>query len=281
MKLGDLNTGILRRAVKAYASEAYGRRRRPPPIKDALAIEGHGFVDILRGMTDETNKGEDAHQRRYILRLGNPNYPHMKLVIAEVLFDGEFFFLVDPHDEIELDPSWPDYEDWQELRRYNHELKRRIERRWAREGIPTVQDLHDAAAEDVGRPDVELRAGKVLVAIDDAPGSETMAMTLASRGYDAFEAGGNDLGPEELLEIAEQSGADVVFLGTMVWGRNGRRFACELARRLADRDADRSPSILLVRKSNDHRDRPEGVGAVVPVPFDCEQILEALGKLLA
>ena len=52
----------------------------------------------------------------------------MKFVLPGYLLDGEFFFSVDTHDDLRIDPATPDYESWCELQRYNRGLKKQIER---------------------------------------------------------------------------------------------------------------------------------------------------------
>jgi hypothetical protein len=51
----------------------------------------------------------------------------MKLLLQEHLVAGEYFFAVDTHDQMEIKPDYPDYEQWMAVRRFNRELKRQIE----------------------------------------------------------------------------------------------------------------------------------------------------------
>ena len=72
------------------------------------------------------------------MRLGNRNYPFMKLLLQEHLVAGEFYFAVDTHDEMDIKPDFPDYEQWMALRRFNGNLKKRIESQLANEGLPAM-----------------------------------------------------------------------------------------------------------------------------------------------
>lgn len=186
MKLADLTEQILARAVEIYAEIAYGKER-PEQVLKALSIRGSTYRELLAQMDDEGWTG-DAPHRRYALRLGNPRYPCMKLVFEEMLFDGEFFFLVDTHDELELEPGFPDYEDWQELRRFNRDLKAKIERALAEAGLPTVEDMRRLAAEDAAVAEAVPRGKKVLVALRSLPESTAVALELSSHGYEATVA---------------------------------------------------------------------------------------------
>jgi len=287
VKLGDLTADLLRRAVEAYAREAFVQGW-PRQVEEALAIAGRNCVELLRGMTDESDQGDDAHHRRYVLRLGNPNYPCMKLVLEEVLFDGEFFFTVDTHDEIELDPSFPDYEDWQELRGYNVGLKQRIEEHWSREGIPTVQCVLDHAREDAERAEPEPRGRKVLVAVEDARESEAVALALRSRGYEVVQppheeaAGGLDYW--RVVETAERAEPDLALIGRFLGGHSGRHLALELSRRLGAREeggkGEHRMRLVLACSPYDTRVVPPGVDAVVADPFDSVEIFRAIENLL-
>ncbi len=305
MKLGDLTADVLRRAVEIYACEAYGSGW-PEQVESALAISGRNFVELLSGMIDESGEsGEtEAHHRRYVLRLGNPNYPCMKLVFEEVLFDGEFFFSVDTHDEIDLDPSFPDYDDWQELCRYNRGVKQRVEDAFAREGIPTIQTVRDIAAEDASAATPAPSGRKVLLALDNPLESEAVAMALRSRGYEVTEAphdpdrpapGGKSPSggagyvaePSRFPEIASAAGVDLVLVGHVFGGESGRRLCCELAEHRRSTPGESRggkrhlPCIVLGVRASDRRERPEGADAVVPEPFDREELLRALDELLS
>ena len=56
----------------------------------------------------------------------------MKLVFQELLVRDKFFFAVDTHDEMFVDSSWADFDQWIELKRENSEIKEKIEREWER-----------------------------------------------------------------------------------------------------------------------------------------------------
>ena len=271
MKLADLSARLLCHAIRVYARVAYGEEW-PKPIEKAAAIEGRTFREVLRRMEDESYEDH----RRYILRLGNPNYPCMKLAFEELLYDGEFFFFVDTHDDLDLDPSFPGYEDWEELRHYNRELKHRIEEAWVREGLPTIEVVRDLAAEDAEHADVEPRGRKVLLALDDPTEGEAVALALRSHGYEVYLADG----PERLLREVKRRRPDLVLVGHLLAGHSGRRIAGKLdgIRRRARRYPFR---LVLGMPRWDMREKPEQVDAVVPEPFDRSRLFRALDELLS
>ena len=271
MKLADVTAGFLCQAVAIYAREAYGEDW-PQAVKKAAAMKGRTFRQVLRKMTDESYEDH----RRYILRLGNPNYPCMKLAFEELLYDGEFFLVVDTHDDLDLDTSFPGYEDWQELRRYNRELKRKIERAWVGAGLPTIEEVRDLAAEDAERSE-ESRGSRVILALDDPTEGEAVALALRSHGYDVYRV----RDPDDLVKEVRRRRPDLVLVGHLLAGHSGRRIAGTLdgiRRRYRRRRAFR---LVLGLPRWDMREKPEEVDAVLPEPFDRSRLFRALDELLA
>lgn len=271
MKLADLTSRLLRQAIDIYAEHAYGApgENRPEPVRKAAAMRGRTFRQILRKMIDESYEDH----RRYVLRLGNRNYPCMKLAFEEMLYDGEFFFVVDTHDDLDLDRSFPGYDDWQELRQYNKDLKHRIERAWAEHGLPTIEVVRDLAAEDAEHAE-ESRGSKVVLALDDPTEGEAVALALRAHGYDVYRA--ED--PEELLDEVKRRKPDLVLVGHLLAGTSGRHLARDLRRRYRRRRAFR---LVLGLPRWDMREKPDEVDAVLPEPFDRDRLFRALDDLLS
>jgi len=270
VKLADLTAGMLARAVAAYARVAYGQAV-PEQVARALSIQGRTYHEILSQMDDESCSG-DTPRRRYALRLGNPRYPCMKLVLEEMLFDGEFFFLVDTHDEIELEPGFPDYEDWEELRRYNEQLKHRIERELAASGLPTVEDMRRLAEEDAAGSHARPRGKKILVALREAAESAAVAIELRSRGYEAIASPG----PQALIELAAREAPDVVLIARTLRGRS----TAALLEALSEPRFEKPPKIVVALARSDRRTRPPRADAVIREPIGKETLFRTLDDLL-
>ena len=110
MQLDSLSAELIDRALGLYLSIAWpGREAEKLPD---LHLSGCG-AEALAGFTDESRRDGD---RRFVLRLGNSRYAHMKLVIEEYLLPGEYVFAVDTHDQLELKPEYPDYEATDNMR---------------------------------------------------------------------------------------------------------------------------------------------------------------------
>ena len=133
MKLSALTEHMVDRAVSIYQDHAYGSvvpKQRSPQVGD-----GEGLLGIFHKERLEKVPGHNCN--RYSMRLGNRNYPFMKLVLQEHLIAGEYFFAVDTHDQMEIGRDFPDYEQWVALRKFNSELKRRIEEGFEQAGLDT------------------------------------------------------------------------------------------------------------------------------------------------
>mgnify|MGYP006300887419 CR=1 FL=1 len=182
MRLERLTPELLQRVTAIYFEHAYpGHTRR---LAD-LGIPAEGSPrELLACFTDETPAREQGAVRRYIMRLGNVNYPFMKLVFQEHLFPGEFCFVVDTHDDIEVPRNAPDFDAWLKLKELNRRLKRRIEEAWEAEGIPTQRLLQNLAS---GRKQgkAEGRGEEILVADDEEEVARAMVGLLQAEGFRA------------------------------------------------------------------------------------------------
>ncbi|MBL8726075.1 MAG: response regulator [Planctomycetes bacterium] len=156
MKLAALTAPLLRQAVAVYQAVAYGVDRPVRPGQDplqGLPADAVGDV-VLRAFQREagpTSGPAAGGCQRFLLRLGNRNYPFMKLVFQEHLVPGEFYFGVDTHDQLEIQPNFPDYEQWLAVRRFNRDLKVQIEQALTAAGFDTAAVMRRRVLEQSGR----------------------------------------------------------------------------------------------------------------------------------
>jgi len=184
------------------------------PVRDHLGA-------ILGRFEDETRRRGEEGLRRHVLRLGNPGYPHMKLAFQETLFPGEFFFTVDTHDEMDLKPSFPGYDEWMAQKARNRELKRAIEARWRLEPeVPTPSELRAM----IRRTSAEEGGRRVLVVDDETDIAEAVAALLASEGYTVEMAYD---GPHALRKV-EEFRPDLLVMDFHMPGLNGVEVCAEL-----------------------------------------------------
>ncbi len=188
MKLAEINAETLRKAVAIYLDLAYGDREdsadRVPDLEAARRNEA-GVLSIFHRECAEEIEGHPCV--RYSLRLGNRNYPFMKLLLQEHLIEGEFFFAVDTHDEMDIKPDFPDFEAWQAVRNFNLALKRKIEAQFGAEGLDTAGRLREVVAARAPGPDAanhEIGArGTVLVVDDEEEIADAVEELLTRQGY--------------------------------------------------------------------------------------------------
>lgn len=187
MRLAALLPETVRRAISIYQEIAYGtgaRQRRSP---DLAALDGGvatGVEGLLALFQKELVEPVPGHPCvRYSLRLGNRNYPFMKLVLQEHLLAGEFFFAVDTHDQMDIRPDLPDYEAWMAVRRFNRELKCQIEEAFDRGGLDTSACLRRAAAARACAEIGDDCRGTVLIVDDEVDLADTVELLLRARGF--------------------------------------------------------------------------------------------------
>jgi CheY-like chemotaxis protein len=198
MRLPALTAEMVQTAVRIYQDLAYGTGGRPRRPVDAPA----GGVDSVLAMFQkeqvETVPGYPCV--RYSLRLGNRNYPFMKLVLQEHLVAGEFFFAVDTHDQMEIKPDYPDYEQWMAVRRFNRDLKQKIEQGLAGAGLDTCAALRRLLAgpcEPGGGP----CRGLVLIVDDEEDLAAAVEVLLKRRGFRTYKVHDGKSGLHAALEL--------------------------------------------------------------------------------
>lgn len=214
MHLGALTTDLVQKAIAIYQDLAYGqgRPRRALPgglgggepgnklvegidnklASDRLATDrpggvppvAEGVLAMFQKEQSETIPGYPCH--RYSLRLGNRNYPFMKLLLQEHLVAGEYFFAVDTHDQMEIKPDYPDYEQWMAVRRFNRELKRQIEQGFAQAGLDTAARMRQLLVEQGCDGGGDCR-GLVLIVDDEEDLAAAVEVLIRRRGFRTYK----------------------------------------------------------------------------------------------
>ena len=185
MKLPALTSEVVQRAIAIYQRHAYGASRtaRTLPVPPAAAGES-----ALAGFVCERVEPVPGHACcRYSLRLGNRNYPFMKLQVQEHLVPGEFYFAVDTHDQMAIQPHFPDHAQWVALQRFNRELKQRIEAEFAAAGLDTCAAVQRVLRERVDAGSAP-RRGLALVVDDEVDLATAAQLALARLGYQTCAA---------------------------------------------------------------------------------------------
>jgi hypothetical protein len=130
---------VLELALSLYVKEAY-------PAGVPAGVQG--VIDRLVGMGEtvpadffEASPGLAGNAMS--LRLGQPKYPHMKLVVeycGKGAAGSGAMFRVDTHDQhLHAPPGSPDEAWLQGIRSSNKEVTERIEAAWMAAGVPTFK----------------------------------------------------------------------------------------------------------------------------------------------
>ena len=116
MRLDQLTPAHVRRAVEIYNRSAWPPDEEGKPRISPESLEQAATLDELFEHFEKAEAESGQRSRRYTLRLGNGRYAFMKFVVQEYLVNGEFFFSVDTHDNLNVRPGAPDYGDWEQLK---------------------------------------------------------------------------------------------------------------------------------------------------------------------
>jgi hypothetical protein len=146
MKLEDITTEMVKKAIEIYVATAYEGAHVPLTVKSRLVLftahSGGNLSNMLSHEVVERVASETDPELvvSYAVRLGNAKYPHMKLTLRRDESD-DYRFVVDAHDRhFELESTGGDAPKAQELQEYNRRLKQKIESLWRDAEIPTVEE---------------------------------------------------------------------------------------------------------------------------------------------
>ena len=180
MRLDEITIDQVKRAIELYVEVAYRDARVPENLIKPSGGDDEPIVEQLGPLFLDESSKQPGGARCYALRLGNARYPFMKFCIQEYLFQDEFFFIVDTHDQMfgaQDDPKLA------RLMAFNRETKDEIEAAWEGAGLPTTVELKGLLeCSPVKR---EKRRGLCILLVDDnAAIQDTIAHMLEVMGYD-------------------------------------------------------------------------------------------------
>src|SRR5690349_11051910 len=135
----------------AYDGEANGPgglpAATPSPVRAKLQVlrstDEHELFEsnvFERDAVDPSHPLQSGRPRRYLLRLGNRSYPHMKMVVDRAPDGKGFLFRADTHDNhVRPKPGSRDEKPFLELMEKNRQVAEAIETAWEQEGLPTFK----------------------------------------------------------------------------------------------------------------------------------------------
>lgn len=133
-----LTKDLLVQALDVYFQTAFGSV--PVPAKSqpfARADQCATIEEILSLKGVEKGAPEPGRGERFLLRLGNPWYPHMKVIVSTNADGSEVIFAVETHDLFEVPANSPEAGAIRELQERNRTLARTVEESWERANVPT------------------------------------------------------------------------------------------------------------------------------------------------
>lgn len=269
MKLSELTPSMLQKALEIYAQLAYPGKT-PNPLPDFSAKKN--LQEALSLFQNESGQNVEGKLHRYTLRLGNERYPFMKMVLQEVLFEGEYFLSVDAHDAIEVKPSFPDYAAWQALKAFNTALKNEIEKQWESQGLPTYAKLEGIACELVPENIKSAFRYRILVVDDEKDIRKAIVTLLQRRGYEVETA----CEGEEALKKISWMKPDLVIMDYEMPGLDG----LATLERLRAKEETRRIKVLLATAGQISLDQVQQANAFLVKPFQRQVLISFVEHLL-
>jgi CheY-like chemotaxis protein len=262
----NISNHEITRALRIYWRHAWPQGAGVgPSIPD---WSGLSLSEIIQRFNDET--GRTAHAcHRFVLRLGNYVYPHMKFAIEQCVFGGGYYFLADCHDDASV-PETTDAALWNALRSRNYEIKLAIEADWEQSGLPTFRTTSREATGSFMSP--RGHGGRILIVDNEPANAELTGAMLRAEGFGTETAGS---GADAILRAATRK-PDLVVSDYEMPGLSGRDVASQLK---ADAETCGIPVLICTYADVTESDlRP--ADALLRRPFSREDLSAAVGRLL-
>ena len=273
MKLEDITSAMLAEAMAIYLRIAYDNRQPPERIRELAQADPDAPLEAaLEQKCIETHHvlGQPGLIGQYLWRLGNSQYPHMKLGIERCSGSEDFVFVVDTHDR-DLPAGCDAYDDpaYQALIDHNRRLKQLIEARFDLAGIPTLkgaiqQYLRERCA--IGRGELKT----ILIVDDDESIVELQQAFLEEAGYRVLPC---TCGLDALARVHRDGPIDLCLLDVMMPGMDGHTCAQQLRRQAAAH----FPIVYVTALPRD-RVRGDLADDYVGKPFDPDHLLATIRR---
>ena len=269
MKLEEIPASSVRLAVDLYLRHAYpaAARWRAPSVD---LSGGESARDLLPRFEDESEESGGRHVGRYVLRLGNSRYPHMKLVLEESILSDEYAFAVDAHDDLNVAPDAPDYARWNAVRDHNRKVAEEIEQAWEEEDVPTIRDIKDR----LGKVEQLCNRAQTVLVVDDDPSIREALKDLFERAGLAVRTAPNG---RVALDLVKAEKPHLILMDYQMPEMDGVA-ACEALK--GDPETRRIPVLLATRSQVDLAALTYADGFLVK-PYRQDVLFSLVRKLLA
>jgi CheY-like chemotaxis protein len=268
MRLEAMTVGQLRRAIAVYGELVWGGAMAPVELPGG---DDDPLAPVLPLLADETLRTGDQATRRFALRLGNPRYPFMKLVLQEYLVEGEFFLGVDTHDRMFDGASPQEQRELDALRRSNLELKSQVEAAWDAAGLPTAKHIKGLVAAWPARRE-PANGRRILLVDNDRDIAATLALLLEARGYTVSVLHDG----REAVEQADPGRHDLILMDNEMQHLNG----FEACRVLKSRPATARVPVLIATEGSLTLQQLDAADGFLVKPFRMELLFSMLDHVL-
>ena len=132
----------IRRAVGLYLARAY-RGQPPASARGFLMPDGARTEEwLMSGLAERDPPDAPLGEvRSFVLRIGNDQYPHMKVRISCPPLELGYLFSVDAHDAcLQAPPGSPDHEPLEALKRHNARIVAAVTAAWDAAALPTERN---------------------------------------------------------------------------------------------------------------------------------------------
>jgi CheY-like chemotaxis protein len=269
MRLEALTVGLLRRAIALYQAHVWGPDGPAPP--DLPGADDEPIATALSALDDETLRAGENATARYALRLGNPHYPFMKLVLQEHLVEGEYFLSVDTHDQMFQTDDPGERQALLALRRSNLDLKEAVEAAWSAAGLPTARQVKGLVEGWPARREPP-NGRRILLVDNDVDIAATLAMLLEARGYEVSVLHDG----REAVEQADPQRHDLVLMDNEMKHVNG----FEACRVLKSRAGTRELPVLIATAGSLTLQQLDAADGFLVKPFRMELLFSILEHML-
>jgi CheY-like chemotaxis protein len=269
MKLKDIRPSDLKKAVAIYLRHAYPEGGIPARVEPLLDWSERGVAgEWMQDPRVEFDSSCGAN--RFFLRLGNAQYPHMKLGIVELTGKvGEYVFQADTHDRhFSVPESSPGYERFLKVQEWNAQVKLKVEQEWRLAGLATEASIFPVEAHAPSQRE----SVYTILAVDDTDYMLLLVeKLLQNAGYRVIACSGG----KKAIEQARKHRIDLGLFDVMMPEMDGYA----LIDALKEAGLKRFP-VLLATAAPESQVRKEKAEGYVAKPFAPQYLLRSIEKLL-
>jgi CheY-like chemotaxis protein len=265
----EVTKELVEKAINAYLEIAYGTQKGKGI---GIQVSEQNPFGVFVDETPVPREPGEKVLHRYSLRLGNRDYPFMKLLLQEHMARGAYYFAVDTHDHLDIRPDFPDFEDWMRVKRSNFKLREEIEESFRGRGVPTLGSLKDEIPMPHHLGKVEEHRGRILVVDDERDEADLLKKLLEGEGYDVDLAHNG----REALDLLRLRRPSLILLDYEMPEMDG----LQVIQELKSDPTTRNLPVLLSTSSQIVVSEREQADEFLPKPFVIEDLLALVEKML-